>query len=76
VTTQKENKIYVHVLNWNTPLLALAPVNQKITAAHALADNSPVEFTQRPDGLILKLLLPKADEADRVIILTLAKETG
>ncbi|OLE79445.1 MAG: hypothetical protein AUG74_01425 [Bacteroidetes bacterium 13_1_20CM_4_60_6] len=70
VTTQKGNKIYVHVLNWSAPMLALAPVTRKITAAHTLPENSPVEFTQNPDGLILKLPPAKENETDRVIVLT------
>ena len=70
VTTQRENKIYVHVLNWNAPMLALAPVTRKITAAHTLLENSPVEFTQNPDAVILKLPSPKEAETDRVIVLT------
>ena len=70
VTTQKENKIYVHVLNWSAPMLALAPVTRKITAAHTLPENSSVEFTQNPDGIILKLPPPKEAETDRVIVLT------
>jgi len=70
VTTQKENKIYVHVLNWSAPMLALAPVSRKITAAHMLVENSPVEFTQKPEGVILKLPPPKEAETDRVIVLT------
>jgi alpha-L-fucosidase len=70
VTTQKENKIYVHVLNWSAPMLALAPVTRKITAAHTLPENSSVEFTQNPDAVILKLPPPKEAETDRVIVLT------
>jgi alpha-L-fucosidase len=70
VTTQKENKIYVHILNWSAPMLALAPVSRKITAAHTLIENSPVEFKQNPDGVILKLPPPKDAETDRVIVLT------
>ena len=70
VTTQGENKIYVHVLNWNAPMLALGPVSRKITAAHTLVENSSVEFTQNPDGVILKLPPAKEAEPDRVIVLT------
>jgi alpha-L-fucosidase len=70
VTTQRENKIYVHVLNWSAPMLALAPVTRKITAAHTLVENSSVEFTQNPDGVILKVPPPKEAETDRVIVLT------
>lgn len=72
VTTQKGNKIYVHVLNWNAPMLALAPITQKITAANTLVESSPVEFTQKPDGVILKLPIAQESETDRVIVLTMS----
>jgi hypothetical protein len=44
VTTQKENKIYVHVLNWGAPLLALPPIATKVLEAHFMADASPVNL--------------------------------
>jgi alpha-L-fucosidase len=69
VTTQKGNKIYVHILNWGAPLLALPPMSTKITAAHSLVDNASVEFTQSADGVVLKVAPPKGDETDRVIVL-------
>ena len=53
-------------------MLALAPLPRKITAAHTLVENSPVEFTQNADGVILKLPPAHADETDRVIVLTLS----
>lgn len=72
-TTQKDNKVYVHVLSWAAPLLALPPIATKISGAHSLLDGSPVEFTQNPDGVVLKVPPPKNDETDRVVVLTLAK---
>ena len=72
VTTQKDDKIYVHVLNWNAPLLALPPLTAKVTAAHSLIDAAPVELTQSSNGLILKLPASKKAETDRVIVLTVA----
>jgi alpha-L-fucosidase len=74
VTTEKENKVYVHVLNWAAPLLALPPIASKIAGAHSLLDASNVEFTQKPDGVVLKLPPAKNDETDRVIVLDLAKK--
>ena len=71
VTTQKDNKIYVHILSWRAPLLALPPITSKVVEAHSMLDASPVDFTQNADGVILKVPLPKIDEADRVIVLTL-----
>jgi alpha-L-fucosidase len=72
VTTQKDNKIYVHILSWRAPLLALPPIHGKIVAAHSMADASPVTFTQNEDGVILKVPPPQIDETDRVIVLTWA----
>jgi alpha-L-fucosidase len=72
VTTQKQNNIYVHVLDWNAPLLALPPLPGKVSEAHSLTDNAKIEFTQNADGIILKLPHVHADETDRVIVLTLS----
>jgi len=55
VTTQKGDTIYVHVLHWNAPLLALAPIQRIIASAHELTSNSAVEFTQNSSGVVLKL---------------------
>ena len=73
VTTQKENNIYVHVLNWSAPLLALPPIASKIASAHFLVGGDPVDAKQTADGVVLKLRAPGTDETDRVIVLTLAK---
>jgi len=73
VTTQKENKIYVHILNWGSPLLALAPIASKVASAQTLVDAKPVEFTQSVDGVVLKVPVRKSDEWDRVIVLTVNK---
>ena len=73
MTTQKENKIYVHVLNWNAPLLALPPIATKVSKAQALLKGTVAEFTQDANGIVLKLPPQKDDEVDRVIVLTLAR---
>lgn len=71
VTTQKGNKIYVHVLDWTAPMLALSPVPNKIGEARSLVDNAKIDFTQNADGIILKLHPARTDETDRVIVLTM-----
>ena len=73
VTTHKENTVYVHVLNWAAPLLALPGMPSKIVAAHSLIDNKSIDFTQNQDGVVLKLPPPNKDETDRVVVLTLNK---
>ena len=69
VTTRKDDKVYVHVLNWGSPLLALPPIQGKIAAAYVLVDNQPITFTQNNDGVVLKLPPAAQNEIDRVIVL-------
>ena len=73
VTTQKENRVYVHVLNWGAPLLALRSVPGKVESAHTLISNVSISVTQNADGVVLKLPPPSDNETDRVIVLTLSK---
>jgi alpha-L-fucosidase len=72
VTTQKADKIYVHVLQWKAPLLALAPIQKTIKTAHEFGSESPVEFRQTSDGVVLQVPPAAKSEVDRVIVLTLA----
>src|ERR1051325_11645123 len=72
VSTQKDDKFYIHVLDWNAPMLALSPLPGKITEAHTLGDNVKIEFMQNADGIILKLPVAKAGDSDRVIVLTVS----
>ena len=73
VTTQKENKIYVHILNWAAPLLALPPLPGKIVSAQSLLGGDKIEVSQNANGIILTLPMPGKDELDRVAVLTMAK---
>jgi alpha-L-fucosidase len=72
VTTQKAGKVYVHVLHWNAPLLALPPIQANIASAHTLLNGAAVEFTQNNNGLVLTLPAAAKDEVDRVIVLSFA----
>jgi alpha-L-fucosidase len=73
VTTHKANKVFVHVLHWNAPLLAIGMIPARITGARLLIDSSPIQFTQNADGVVLKIPDAKPDEPDRVVVLDLAK---
>src|SRR3989440_2431359 len=73
VTTQKPGTIYVHVLSWSAPLLALPPIQGNVTSAHTLIKNAPVQFTQSANGVVLTLPPATKDELDRVIVLSIAK---
>jgi alpha-L-fucosidase len=67
VTTQKGNRIYVHVLDWVDPLLAL-PARFSVKSAKLYPSGTAVSFEIVRDGLLLHL--PKqTDDVDTVIVL-------
>jgi alpha-L-fucosidase len=69
VTTHRDGKIYIHILDWNSPQLAIAPISSKISAAHTLVGATAVPFSQSSDGVLLTLPPRPADEIDQVIVL-------
>jgi alpha-L-fucosidase len=71
VTTQKGDKVYVHILHWNAPLLALPPFEATISGARELLKGTPVDVTQSSDGVVLKVPTVIKGEVDRVIVLTM-----
>jgi len=73
VTTQKGDTVYVHVLNWKAPLLALPPFPRKITNAQELIHGTKLQVAQSENGVVLPLLPAEKGQTDRVIALSLAK---
>ncbi len=71
VTTQRGSTVYVHVLDWNAPVLALPAMPRPVRTARLLRDGSSVEFSAVKGGLVLKLPEPQGEEVDRVIVLEL-----
>lgn len=55
VTTQKGNKLYVHILNLEDNGLFLPVADKKVKKATLFKDGSAVKFTQDKDGVVLKL---------------------
>ena len=71
VTTQRGSRVYVHVLDWNQPVLVLAGVPKSVRAARLMRDESSVDFSTVNGGLVLKIPKAQPEEADRVIVLEL-----
>jgi alpha-L-fucosidase len=69
VSTQKENKVYVHVLDAPGPSLALTRPAKVIRAAYLLKDHSAVQFAENDFGLLLRLPPRATDEIDQIIVL-------
>lgn len=71
VTTQRGSTVYVHVMDWNQPVLALGGIQRAVRSAKLLRDGSSVEFSTVKGGLVLKVPEAQPDEVDRVIALEL-----
>jgi alpha-L-fucosidase len=71
VTTQKGNKVYVHILNWQDESLLIPSWGKKIKSAKLFADKSPLKFTENEFGITVKVPKEKMDELDTIVELEL-----
>jgi alpha-L-fucosidase len=73
VTTQRSDTVFVHVLDWMQPLLALPPLPNKVASAAMLVGGARVGFTQNAAGVVLALPPRRTDQVDRVVVLRLGR---
>jgi len=72
VTTQKGNKVYVHILDWQDASLALPLLPGKVKSAHFLKDGSRGAVSEAAGGLVLQIPASARDDIDTVAVLELA----
>lgn len=70
VSTHKENRIYVHVLDAAMTQVALPPIPHKILRAHCLTGET-VRFTQNAAALNLALTRNAMNQTDAIVVLDL-----
>jgi alpha-L-fucosidase len=73
VTTRKGNTVYVHILNWPDPTIALPQWPAKVKSAKFLKDGSKAEYSESDYGFLLKIPPRVVDEYDTVVALELAQ---
>jgi alpha-L-fucosidase len=73
VSTQKRNKIYLHVLEWEKEPLSI-PFIENIVRASIWPNGSQVVVSQEDDNLILHLPEDEIDEIDTIIELELTED--
>jgi alpha-L-fucosidase len=71
VTTQKGNKVYVHILNWQDETFTLPKLAQKISSAKLFSDKSGLKFKENEFGINLLIPKSKMDEVDTIVELEL-----
>jgi len=73
VTTQRNDTVFVHVLDYDQPLLALPPLPHRVASASLLDGGQRIRWTQSADGIVLTLPSADATTIDRVIVLAPAR---
>jgi alpha-L-fucosidase len=71
VTTHKGSRVYVHVLDWKDPVLALPRPSRGVKSATLLSGGAPVRFTLDKDALLLRLDPTSLDPLDTIVVLEL-----
>lgn len=72
VTTEKDGRIYVHVLDWSDELLALPEVG-RIRSASMLHGGAKVEIVPMAGGMVLRLPGAARDPVDTIVVLERAR---
>ncbi|HEY5915818.1 MAG TPA: alpha-L-fucosidase [Chryseolinea sp.] len=67
VTTQKDNKVYVHILNWFDESLTIPSWGKKIKSAKLFSDKSTLKFIENEHGITIKVPKSKMDELDTIV---------
>jgi alpha-L-fucosidase len=74
VTTQKGNKVYVHVLDWQDSALLVPRLPRPLRSAAFLKDGSRAEYVENRDGVLLRIPPSAREDYDTVAVLELAEK--
>jgi len=68
VTTMRGDTVFVHILDWHDPVLALPPIEPRILRAKRWSGEA-LSFAQSTDGITIRLGPRRPAEVDAVIVL-------
>ncbi|MGQ7871278.1 alpha-L-fucosidase [Sunxiuqinia sp. sy24] len=66
-TTQKDNTVYVHIMNLEEETLELPSFNQKIKSIRFFDDDTKVKYKKTATGVLLQLPSEKRKEVDTIL---------
>ena len=72
-TTQRNDTVFVHVLNWRDRQLSLPPIALRIGSTKMLGSSDTVPFTQSEAGVVLTLPPVSGEQPDRIVVLAGAR---
>ncbi len=72
VATQKDNKVWLHILNWQDATLTFPKLNgKKVVSAKLFSDKSKLKFIENEFGVSVMVPKSKMDDVDTIIELEL-----
>jgi alpha-L-fucosidase len=75
VTTRKGNKVYLHILDWPDPVLAMPRMPKKVKSATFFKDGAKVEFLEHDKyGLFIRSPQGFTDDYDTIVVLELSEK--
>ncbi len=77
VTAHKENKLYVHILNWDKAgqAVALPPLGAKLVRSSVLTGGT-ADVRQTAQGIEIRIPQDSRDEIDTIVVLTFDRPLG
>jgi hypothetical protein len=73
-STQRGDTVFVPVLEWNDPVLALPAWGRRVLSARMLDGGAAVDVQQSPAGITLTLPRSPANVHDRVVMLVVGSK--
>ena len=73
MTTQKGDRVFVHVLDWKDSVLSLPKLDRPVKSATYFGTTKGVPFTADKDALTLRLDAAALDPLDTIVVLEFGK---
>ncbi len=67
VATQKDNKIWLHILNWQDESLTIPKPGKKVVSAKLFSDKTKLKFIENEFGVTVQIPKGKMDEIDTIV---------
>ncbi len=74
VTTQKGNKVFVHILNWEDNFFLLPKIERKVASILLFHNKKKISFTENKYGIVLELPQETKNMVDVVLEIDLAEK--
>lgn len=68
VTTQKDNKVYLHLLAWKDESILIPPMGKKVKTVKYFQDGNRVKFRESPEGITLTIPMERRKPLETILV--------